>query len=114
MWVIDFGRAYPLNGKTEREAFIKLKYNIKRPIFSTASAFNKYIKQNVPLRGRNQRANVNMMSAHFGKRIEPAQERKWRNTRKFALTEVAKYLKSPKRKLGRTLSTPTPRRKLSA
>ena len=110
-----------LSDLTEREAFMKLKYNIKRPIFSTASAFNKYIKQNVPLRGRNQRANVNMMGAHYGVYIDPAQEEYWRNIRNFAINEVNKYLNSPKRKLGRKLSTPrrspkkpAPRRRLSA
>ena len=121
MWVIDFGRAYKLNGKTEREAFMKLKYNIRYPVFPTPSAFNRYIEQNVPLRGRNQRANVNMMGAHYGVYIDPAQEEYWRNTRNFALNEVNKYLNSPKRKLGRKLSTPrrspkkpTPRRRVSA
>ena len=121
MWVIDFGRAYKLNGQTEREAFMKLKYDPAYKTFATSSAFNNGTL-NVPIRGSPlRRANVHMMNVHYGKRIEPAQEQKWRNIRKFALNEVAKYLKSPKRKLGRKLSTPrrspkkpTPRRRVSA
>ena len=111
MWVIDFGRAYKLNGQTEREAFMKLKYNLKYPTFPTENAFYNNIVQNLPTRGTPlRRANVNMMSAHYGKYIDPVQEQYWRNIRKFALNEVAKYLKSPKKTLGRKLSTPTPRR----
>ena len=123
MWVIDFGRAYKLNGQTEREAFMKLKYDPAYKSYATGMEFNRGMARNVPTRGSPllRRANVHMMNVHYGKRIEPAQEQKWRNTRKFALNEIAKYLKSPKKRTSTPRSArsaprtkPKPRRRMSA
>lgn len=100
MWVIDFGRAYKLNGQTEREAFMKLKFDPLYKTYATGMEFNRGLTRNVPTRGYPlRRANVHMMNVHYGKRIEPEQEQKWRNVRKFALNEVAKYLKTPKKRV---------------
>ena len=105
MWAIDFGRAYKiLRGKTERESLITMPVN---GVFKTKTVFVNKSPKYVPLYGKlPMRANVHMMDVHYGKRIEPEQERKWRNTREFAVSEVEKLLKSPKRRTQRRPSAP--------
>jgi hypothetical protein len=109
MWVVDFGRAYRINNnKTEREAFMNLKSDPNYKMYSTGALFPPGKGGNVPIRGSPlRRANVHMMNIHYGKRIEPVQEQKWRNLRKFAVNEVAKYLRSPKKRLSTPRSART-------
>jgi hypothetical protein len=107
MWVIDFGRGYRIKrGKTERETWIAMSNN--KRLFRTGSVFAGGPNKNIPLRGSvPRRADVHMMNTHYEKRIEPAQERKWRNIRQFAVGEVEKFLKSPKKRtLRRSKSAP--------
>ena len=106
MWVIDFGRAFKIKTMTERQAFLKLKTDPVLKMFSTQSAFRPTSGQ-VPIRVGKQnlprRADVHMMNIHFNKRIEPVQEQKWRNIRRFALSETKKYLKPTPKRLSATI-----------